>query len=52
MLLNPDKTKFIHIINFNCNIFLNILFLGKPIETVLLDKHLGFPAGNANSKIL
>ena len=46
VLFNPYKTKFIHINNLNCNISPNILLMGKPIETVLFDKHLGFPVGN------
>ena len=35
VLFNPDKTKFIHINNLNCNISPNILLMGKPIDTVL-----------------
>ena len=52
VLFNPDKTKFIHINNLNCNISPNILLMGKPIETVLFDKHLGFPVGNVNSQYI
>ena len=52
VLFNPDKTKFMHINNLNCNISPNILLMGKPIETVLFDKHLGFPVGNVNSQYI
>ena len=50
VLFNPDKTKCIHINNLKCNIVMNVQFMGKPIETVNYDNHLGFPIGNVNQQ--
>ena len=50
VLFNPDKTKCMHISTLKCNIVLNVQFMGKPIETVNYDNHLGFPIGNVNQQ--
>ena len=51
VLFNPYQTKCIHInINLKCNIVLNVQFMGKLIETVNYDNHLGFPIGYVNQQ--
>lgn len=52
VLFNPDKSKFI----FCCGSVVTskpiISFMGKPIESVPWDKHLGYPVGNITDRQL
>ena len=50
VLFNPNKTKFIYINNVKYGVPPNIVFMGKPVENVDYDKHLGVNIGNISSQ--